>query len=107
MLAVLKAGGAFLPIDAPTPAERIGFILRDSQCRVVLTETACRPLLTNQGLAPQPALPVMYLDELPASPVQAAPAPGTGSPADLAYVIYTSGTTGRPKGVMIEHRSLV
>ncbi|MDQ2771534.1 MAG: amino acid adenylation domain-containing protein, partial [Bacteroidota bacterium] len=97
MLAILKAGGAFLPIDPSYPAERMRFILEDA-CPVVT--------LVSQPLPFQPAGPVQ---ELPALLLQLAGyptenLPDTTRPEDLAYVIYTSGSTGKPKGVLLEHR---
>ncbi|MCW6009376.1 amino acid adenylation domain-containing protein, partial [Micromonospora sp. CPCC 205371] len=82
MLAVWRAGGAYLPLDPSYPAERLDFMLADSGASVVLG----------------PGDPVL--------PGRAAPSRAAGR-AGLAYVIYTSGSTGRPKGVMIEHGSLL
>ncbi|MEF7613131.1 amino acid adenylation domain-containing protein [Aquincola sp. MAHUQ-54] len=104
MLAVLKAGGAYLPLDADYPPERLAFMLSDAQVPV---------LLSHQGVA-LPALQggVRRLDldaawpELQARQPAHDPAPLAG-PQHLAYLIYTSGSTGRPKGVMIEHGGLV
>ena len=102
-LAVMKAGGAYLPIDPGYPDDRISYMLEDS--RAVL-------LLTQQHLAEKAAgysgecLDIgnesLYADGLK----QDNPAP-TATDRNLAYVIYTSGSTGKPKGVMVEHRSLV
>ena len=103
VMGVLKAGGAYLPIDPAYPAERIGYMLEDSQVRA---------LLTQAGLAAQlpahHAQTVCLDSDWPAiaqSPVTNPQLPIT--PDNLAYVIYTSGTTGKPKGTMIEHRNLV
>jgi amino acid adenylation domain-containing protein len=97
ILAALMAGGAYLPVDAGLPAERIGYLLRDGRARCVLTNAGWPGPdvldLTAGGQAPPPAGPSW------------APRPGAG-PDDLAYVLYTSGTTGDPKGVMISHRSV-
>ncbi|MEU7042154.1 amino acid adenylation domain-containing protein [Streptomyces varsoviensis] len=84
LLGVLKAGAAYVPLDAEYPSERLTYVLEDSGAVLELTDT---------DLAPPAA------DGPPAD--LAPPAPG-----DLAYVIYTSGSTGRPKGVRIEHRAL-
>ncbi|HEY0556169.1 MAG TPA: amino acid adenylation domain-containing protein, partial [Thermoanaerobaculia bacterium] len=104
MLAVLMAGGAFLPLDPDYPAERLALILEDSRVPV---------LLARPGLAD--GLPTGGADLLPLGggegPTEAPPAafetwPDPG-PDDLAYVIYTSGSTGRPKGVLIPHRGFL
>ncbi|MFC6371900.1 amino acid adenylation domain-containing protein, partial [Nonomuraea thailandensis] len=100
LLAVLKAGGAYLPLDPEYPAERIGYMLRDAAPAVVLASPGVAALLP-----PSPA-PAIVLDGTPRpAPPQAAPA-GACSPDNPAYVIYTSGSTGRPKGVVITHRAL-
>ncbi|MFF5639404.1 amino acid adenylation domain-containing protein [Streptomyces sp. NPDC012825] len=101
-LAVLKAGGAFLPLDPQHPRERVAVYLGDARARVVIT--------TDVLAAGLPAgTPVLSLDD-PAVRQRLASAPATAphavnSPDDLAYVIYTSGSTGAPKGVMISHRA--
>ncbi|MEU5208678.1 amino acid adenylation domain-containing protein [Streptomyces sp. NPDC020742] len=102
-LGVLRAGGAFLPLDPSYPAERLRHLVADSGTGVVLTAGGATAHL------PDDLFPVPRTD-LP--PVDAGPAPGTDGPlpavpADrLAYVIYTSGSTGRPKGVPVEHGAL-
>ncbi|HEY9242658.1 MAG TPA: amino acid adenylation domain-containing protein, partial [Streptosporangiaceae bacterium] len=103
VLAVLKAGGAYLPLDAGYPADRLGYMLADSGAALVVTHSGL------DGRLPAGQARRVRVDEL--GPVLAAhpatrPVPAAG-PADLAYIIYTSGSTGRPKGVMIEHRSAV
>ncbi len=105
LLAVLKAGGAYLPLDLDHPAERLGFLLRDSGVRLVLTQER---LL---GALPElPAEVFVLLLDAPAgdSPEwsEANPASGVGLD-NLAYGIYTSGSTGRPKGVLNSHRGIV
>ncbi|MFC0003439.1 non-ribosomal peptide synthetase [Micromonospora siamensis] len=96
LLAVLKAGACYVPLDPAYPAARVAFMTADSGARLVLT----RADLADRF--PGLAVPVDRLD-LPADGGDpAVPA----SPTDLAYVIYTSGSTGRPKGVAIEHRSV-
>ncbi|RPK56889.1 Tyrocidine synthase 3 [Streptomyces sp. ADI96-02] len=101
---VLRSGGAFLPLDAQHPTERLEFMVRDSGMRVLLTQ---RPLA---GTVPFDG-PVLHLDAEPDAPLPApAAAPTTGpveADADtVAYIIYTSGSTGTPKGVAIPHRGL-
>ncbi|WP_374020193.1 non-ribosomal peptide synthetase [Paenibacillus thiaminolyticus] len=99
MLAALKAGGAFLPIDPDYPDERIAFMLEDSGARVVLTQ---RPVAGRTA-----GREALCLDEAELFAGEAENGTASDDPEALAYVIYTSGSTGQPKGVMIEHRSLV
>src|SRR6185437_5545012 len=99
VLAVLKSGAGYLPVDPAYPADRIGFMLAESAPVAVLTTTAVAGGLPG-------GLPVVVLDD-PAAAVLPGPSgenlPGAAGPRDVAYVIYTSGSTGRPKGVMVEH----
>ncbi|MBY7738569.1 non-ribosomal peptide synthetase [Paenibacillus polymyxa] len=115
VLAVWKAGGAYVPLDPDYPAERVRFMLEDSGAKVLLTQTLLRERaeawLGEEELA---LAAVLYLDDEASYSEERANAPLEADdhlhecrPEDLAYVIYTSGTTGKPKGVMIEHRSLV
>ncbi|MEU9075415.1 amino acid adenylation domain-containing protein [Kitasatospora sp. NPDC048538] len=99
---VLKAGGAYLPIDPTLPRNRIEYLLDHSRARLVVATAG-----TAGTAAVADGHRVLLLDD-PAVAAQPAGdlAPVTG-PDDLAYVIYTSGSTGRPKGVMIEHRAIV
>ncbi|WP_405527574.1 amino acid adenylation domain-containing protein [Streptomyces avidinii] len=106
VLAVLKAGGTYVPLDAGHPAERVRTVLADSGARLVLT--AGLPGGLSADLAG--AVPVLDLD-LPAEQqrVDALPAtepPALASPAHLAYLLYTSGSTGRPKGVAVTHAAI-
>ncbi|MDB4949056.1 MAG: Malonyl CoA-acyl carrier protein transacylase, partial [Gemmatimonadetes bacterium] len=98
LLAVLKAGAAYVPLDPAYPAERLAFMLADTGARVVLADAS------TASLVPAGAAVVRVddasLEALPAD----APAPRS-HPENLAWVIYTSGSTGRPKGVMIRHAS--
>ncbi|WP_019419590.1 non-ribosomal peptide synthetase, partial [Paenibacillus sp. OSY-SE] len=102
ILAVLKAGGAYLPIDPEFPTERIRYMLGDSHPQVLLTSIEPQPLAAE--VANQ--IPVLYFEDNPLREVPAERLERTAAPAHLAYVIYTSGTTGASKGVMIEHGSL-
>jgi len=102
-LGILKSGGAYVALDPTYPAERLAFMLRDAQVRVLITDRAQAERL-DAGSATVIALddPAIGLDaESPIAPSSAVTA------KDLAYVIYTSGSTGTPKGVMIEHDSLL
>ncbi|MEM6455833.1 MAG: amino acid adenylation domain-containing protein, partial [Acidobacteriota bacterium] len=102
LLAVLKAGGAYLPLDPTYPAERIQLILDDAGAQILLTQEALHTRL------PQHPISVLTLDAPPAGLEDlAADNPETEVAAsNLAYLIYTSGSTGRPKGVLVEHRSV-
>ncbi|MFD5083006.1 amino acid adenylation domain-containing protein [Kitasatospora sp. NPDC058406] len=102
MLAVLKAGGAFVPLDPDFPPDRIAFVLADSGLPVLLTRRAVAERLPGTGAE------VLCLDELHDG-LLVEPEHGLDEPVaeqDLAYVIYTSGSTGQPKGVRIPHRAL-
>ncbi|WP_158939692.1 amino acid adenylation domain-containing protein, partial [Streptomyces sp. NRRL S-87] len=100
LLAVLKAGAAYVPLDPDTPADRLSFMLEESGTPLVLTHTDLAPRLDHAPV-PLVALDRLSLDAL----ASGNPVTPTGA-RDLAYVIYTSGSTGTPKGVQIEHRSV-
>ncbi|AYG80698.1 Linear gramicidin synthase subunit D [Streptomyces hundungensis] len=110
LLAVLKSGAAYLPIDPAHPGERIALILGDANPALFVTDSA------TAGALPETGVPRLVLDEpatLTALAVRSAADPLDGErsaplrPAHPAYVLYTSGSTGRPKGVLIEHRNLM
>jgi len=104
MLAILKAGAAYVPLDPEYPAERVGFILHDSRAGLLLTSSELPAKAA--GFEGKVVLLDKIQNEL--SAVSAEPADVSEVRGDeLAYIIYTSGTTGRPKGVQIEHRSIV
>ena len=110
LLAVLKAGGAYVPLDPAYPAERLRYMLEDSAPAVLLTQRAVLerlPQLKEAGAAAVVELDgeARAWEALDGHDV-AASASGV-TPRSLAYVIYTSGSTGQPKGVMVEHRSVV
>lgn len=101
LLGILKAGGAYVPIDPNYPVKRITYMLNDSAAPMLLTQSQL------QAQLPKTESAVLYLDESHLAS-QAQHNPNFPSqPNDLAYVIYTSGTTGQPKGVQIEHTSLI
>ena len=100
MLAIAKAGGAYLPLDPAYPQDRLEFMLQDGDVRVLL----CQPHL--RGHLPPVDVPVVLLEAEPAPGPATRPDSGV-TPTDLAYVIYTSGSTGRPKGVLADHRGRV
>ncbi|MDF2796271.1 MAG: non-ribosomal peptide synthetase, partial [Pseudomonas orientalis] len=103
LLAVLKSGAAYVPLDPKYPAERLTYMLADSRLDLLLSETG---LLTDVPL-PTGLTRVDFSttgDELAGYP--ATNPPTHAAAADLAYVIYTSGSTGQPKGVAIDHAAL-
>jgi non-ribosomal peptide synthetase-like protein len=111
-LAAMKAGGAYTCIEPGTPPERARFILEDSGAVAAITERAggeSRDLLAALAFPAERTLDVDPDDPPPAPPMDTAPAPQPPwlTPSTLCYVIYTSGTTGNPKGVMVEHQSVV
>ncbi|GHH88800.1 non-ribosomal peptide synthetase [Streptomyces sulfonofaciens] len=113
VLAVLKAGAAYVPVDTGHPADRIAHVLEDSGVRAVLTGPGTPPLKVPDGVPVRRADGEPTADEpapgepFPGEPAEAAPPAAPGGPGDLAYVIYTSGSTGTPKGVMVDHRAVV
>lgn len=101
-LAVLKAGGAYLPLDPQYPPARLSLMLRDARPAALLTQ---RALLDRVTEANDAHIPLIVLDDL-ALDSDATPLDDGATATDLAYVIYTSGSTGIPKGVAIAHRGL-
>src|SRR5207249_5582570 len=98
MLGVLKAGGAYLPLDPTQPVGRLAFMAEDAGCRVVAADRGVPPV-EFRGVAH-----TVWLDEIRPG----AREPGADvDPDALAYVMYTSGSTGRPKGVAVRHRSIL
>jgi amino acid adenylation domain-containing protein len=108
LLGILKAGGAYVPLDPSYPEERLAYMLEDSAPVALLTQSSLR----NQW--PKFTRPILLLDGADDLALLARQPQGNPDPLalglsarQLAYVIYTSGSTGAPKGVMIEHRSVV
>ncbi|MBV8629390.1 MAG: amino acid adenylation domain-containing protein, partial [Silvibacterium sp.] len=103
LLAILKAGAAYVPVDASYPASRLSFLVEDSQAQSLLTTRSIATTL------PKLATNIICLDadwaaialESGADPVH------SGGPEELAYVMYTSGSTGNPKGVLVPHRAVL
>ena len=104
MLAILKAGGAFLPLDPTYPQDRLDHMVSDSGIARLLTSSGLAPRFAIASAAGLQVL-AMDADDPPAAPAGAASRSACpATPDSLAYVIYTSGSTGRPKGVLVEHR---
>ncbi len=111
VLAVLKSGGGYVPLDAGQPADRLQHVLADCRPRVVLTREATLPAFASLDL---PELPIFVAVDAEAARAdgRALAAEEGGSfhapvhPEGLAYVIYTSGSTGKPKGVAISHGAI-
>jgi amino acid adenylation domain-containing protein len=107
VLAVLKVGATYVPIDPDLPLERIALMVEDTQIQLILTKFNVQPSLT--------ALPISFIcvdaqweeikeagqKESVSKPTQRA------TPDDIAYIVYTSGSTGKPKGVPVRHRSVL
>ena len=100
MLAILQAGGVYLPLDPDDPPERRRHILADSGCPFVLTTPELRERLEESA---PPGVTLIDAGHIPPGDPVRVPVNG----ANLAHLIYTSGSTGRPKGVQITHRSVV
>ncbi|MGW3951336.1 amino acid adenylation domain-containing protein [Streptomyces sp. NPDC004752] len=103
VLAILKSGAGYLPLDPRHPSARLRDTLADAECRILLGDTAsCSPLLDGEA----PAFISLTADG-DAGPDDHVPAPHLGAGPDAtAYVIYTSGSTGRPKGVVVTHANV-
>ncbi|WP_163786631.1 non-ribosomal peptide synthetase, partial [Myxococcus vastator] len=102
VLGILKAGGAYVPVDAAYPRERIARVLQDSGVQLALTQSSLLASVEPLGV---PTLCVDAMADLPAR--GDTHPPRVTVPEQLAYVIYTSGSTGQPKGIMVQHGSMM
>ena len=100
LLAVMKTGAAYLPLDPSHPAERRKLILQDSGAKILMTDQAVSQDVLGTG-----ACTVVLFKDVSTSG-ESANLPSVARPNDLVYVIYTSGSTGRPNGVEVEHGNL-
>jgi amino acid adenylation domain-containing protein len=103
VLAALKSGAAYLPLDPTYPHDRLQFMLEDSKAKVLLTQSKLRSVFPNL------AAPALLLDEdwSAGARLSRENPPNLTTPENLSYLIYTSGSTGKPKGVAMVHRPLV
>lgn len=112
ILGIIRAGGAYMPIDPEYPDDRVAYMLADSESTIVLTQDALRERVADVAAE---SMQIVALDadwhivEADAGRLvqQGEPLRDEITPENLVYVIYTSGSTGRPKGVLVEHRALV
>ena len=109
VLAVMKSGGCYVPLDSAYPADRLRFIMEDAALRVLISTRATLeriPELLADAAATRCHLE--FIDEEPSASAASdtPPEPVQVDAARLAYIIYTSGSTGRPKGTMVTHASL-
>ncbi|HEV2846695.1 MAG TPA: condensation domain-containing protein, partial [Thermoanaerobaculia bacterium] len=103
LLAILEAGGCYVPLDPSYPRDRLAYMLEDSAAPVVITQESLR-----EALPPHQAWVVSLDGDAPAIELETQDAPEADlDPANLAYVLYTSGSTGKPKGVQVPHGALV
>ncbi|WP_374004953.1 amino acid adenylation domain-containing protein [Bacillus velezensis] len=98
VLGILKAGGAFVPIDPGSPKERIRYVIENSGCVHVVTER-------HQSVPAEQTLQVTYIEEA-GTEADGSNVQSINTADDLLYMIYTSGTTGKPKGVLLEHKNM-
>lgn len=103
IMGTLKAGGAYVPLDPDFPRDRIDYMIRDSHCSVLITESGLKKNFSNIDSR------IISMDsdwkEIEKESVQNIISDSRSQ--NLAYVIYTSGSTGKPKGVMVQHRNVV
>jgi aspartate racemase len=100
MIGILKAGGAFLPLDLEYPKDRIEYMIKDSNVDILLSQNELKDRVSFKG-------EIINLENESFFTGECTNLESANKPNDLAYVIYTSGSTGKPKGVQVEHTSIV
>ncbi len=106
ILGVMKAGGAYLPLDPAFPKDRIAYMIEDSGAKVILTHPPTSIEIPGERDAGRPEIICLDRERADISKEDAANLNVDISSSHLAYMIYTSGSTGKPKGVMVEHRNV-
>jgi acyl-CoA synthetase (AMP-forming)/AMP-acid ligase II len=104
MLAVLKAGGSFLPCDPDYPDDRLAIYLEDGKALVTLVHG---PTIARAREMVDPSVTIINVEDVIVSDSKSSIELRRASKGDPAYVIFTSGSTGRPKGVLIDHTALI
>lgn len=100
IIAVLKAGGSFLPIDPELPEDRIQYMLNDSCANILIVNEENQIEEVYNGK-------ILNINSINNMTIETSNLNNINKPNDLAYIIYTSGSTGKPKAVMIEHKSVI
>ena len=104
VLAILKAGGAWVPLDPAYPVDRLTYMLADADSPIVLVQS---PILGYHRFFAESGRRLLLLDQEPDTPAADTRPANINDPDDLAYCFYTSGSTGRPKGVMSSHAAML
>ncbi|MCY7808516.1 amino acid adenylation domain-containing protein [Bacillus spizizenii] len=107
ILGILKAGGAYVPLDPSFPQERLEYMLKDSQASIVLTQPNVHHTISGLIDSHVKAINIELACRNGYTDQQSSGLKREVKPEHLAYIIYTSGSTGQPKGVMVEHRSIM
>jgi amino acid adenylation domain-containing protein len=107
MLAIFKAGGAYLPLNPHHPPERTAQILSQSQVPLILSAKSWESMVSPILDSLETFLQLLYIEDLEQQDYKPENLPVRCNPRSLAYVIYTSGSTGKPKGAMLEHRGML
>ncbi|WP_160716947.1 non-ribosomal peptide synthetase [Chitinophaga solisilvae] len=105
LLAVLKAGAAYVPMPPVYPERRLEFMMRDSKMRAIISEEAFKTMFTSIGLLP--GNQVLIFEEIKWNILSDAPVEHQAGHGNLMYVMYTSGSTGAPKGVAVENGAVI
>jgi amino acid adenylation domain-containing protein len=103
IIGILKTGGAYLPLDPQYPAERIDYMLKDSNAKILLTSSEAQVKVKDR----EESIEIIAMFKSISSPTSILTSACKAGPANLAYIIYTSGTTGKPKGILTTHRNVL